>query len=74
MNDRIVRSWKAVIVVTRNDGIEPDLGDLEILMKKYGLAYGMPGQPEAPIVISINDGGSDLPIREKVIREDVKNE
>lgn len=46
------RSFKAVIVVTRHDGIEPTLPDIQNALAKVQLAYAMPADVSGPVVIS----------------------
>ena len=54
-NDRRVLSFKAVIVMTLNHGVEPTLRDIEAALKRSGLTFVMPAGVEAPIVIALND-------------------
>lgn len=53
-NMRQARAFKATIVMTRNDGTDPTIEDLDSALLQCGLAYAMPAQPDGPIVISFS--------------------
>ncbi len=54
-NTRRTLSFKAVVVMTTNTGIEPTLKDVNTALEKRGYAFSMPADVSAPVVISLND-------------------
>jgi hypothetical protein len=54
INMRQAKSFKAAIVITRNDGIDPSMQDLETILLMHGVAYAMPSQVDGTTVISFN--------------------
>jgi hypothetical protein len=50
-----VLSFRAVLVMTQNDGLRPTLESLAAALQTAGLKFVMPADPGGIVVISVND-------------------